>query len=119
MALSIVLSALGLYGLAAFTAARRTKEIGVRKVMGASVGDILRLLLWQFSRPVVIANILAWPVAWYFARDWLSGFTQRIDMPIVPFFAAAALAVVIAWGTVAFHAWRVARTNPINALRYE
>ncbi len=117
--LAVVIGCLGLFGLAAFTAERRTKEIGIRKVLGARTRDIVRLLVWQFSRPVVIANIIAWPVAWWLMRDWLNTFDDRITLGPVPFIGAAAIALVIAMGTVAGHAIRIARANPIHALRYE
>jgi len=117
--LAVIIGCLGLFGLAAFTAERRTKEIGIRKVLGARTRDIVRLLVWQFSRPVIIANVIAWPVAWWLMRDWLNGFDQRITLGPTPFLAAAALALGIAVATVAGHAFRVARSNPIHALRYE
>jgi putative ABC transport system permease protein len=117
--LAVVIGCLGLFGLAAFTAARRTKEIGIRKVLGARTLDIVRLLVWQFSRPVLIANLIAWPVAWWLMRDWLNGFDTRIALDPTPFAVAGALTLGIALATVAGHAIRVARTNPINALRYE
>ncbi|HEX4736602.1 MAG TPA: ABC transporter permease [Allosphingosinicella sp.] len=117
--LAIVIGCLGLFGLASFTAERRTKEIGIRKVLGARTRDIVRLLVWQFSRPVLIANLIAWPVAWWVMRGWLNGFDQRIPLGPTPFLAAAALALAIAVATVASHAIRVARSNPIHALRYE
>ena len=81
--------------------------------------DILRLLLLQFSRPIIVANLIAWPVSFYLMRDWLQGFAYRIDMTILPYAGAAILVLLIAWATVGGHAWRVARTNPIHALRYE
>lgn len=117
--LAVVIGCLGLFGLAAFTAERRTKEIGIRKVLGARTRDIVRLLVWQFSRPVVIANLIAWPVAWWLMRDWLNKFDDRIALGPLPFLAAAAIALGIAVGTVAGHALRIARANPIHALRYE
>jgi putative ABC transport system permease protein len=117
--LAVVIGCLGLFGLAAFTAARRTKEIGIRKVLGARTLDIVRLLVWQFSRPVLIANLIAWPIAWWLMRDWLNGFDTRIALGPTPFAVAGALTLGIALATVAGHAIRVARTNPINALRYE
>ncbi|WBX85943.1 FtsX-like permease family protein [Sphingosinicella microcystinivorans] len=117
--LAVVVGCLGLFGLAAFTAERRTKEIGIRKVLGASTGRIVQLLVWQFSRPVLIANLIAWPVAWWVMRDWLNGFDARIALGPAPFIGAGALAMVIAVGTIAAHSYRVARTNPIHALRYE
>jgi putative ABC transport system permease protein len=117
--LAVIIGCLGLFGLAAFTAERRTKEIGIRKVLGARTRDIVQLLVWQFSRPVIIANIIAWPVAWWLMRDWLNGFDQRIALTPVPFVVAAAIALGIAIATVVGHALRVARANPIHALRYE
>ena len=117
--LAVIIGCLGLFGLAAFTAERRTKEIGIRKVLGARTRDIVRLLVWQFSRPVIIANIIAWPIAWWLMRDWLNNFDQRIALGPTPFLVAAAVALAIAIGTVMGHAIKVARSNPIHALRYE
>ena len=117
--LAVIIGCLGLFGLAAFTAERRTKEIGIRKVLGARTRDIVRLLVWQFSRPVIIANVIAWPIAWWMMRDWLNGFDQRIPLTPVPFLVAASIALGIAIATVVGHALRVARANPIHALRYE
>ncbi|OWK30534.1 ABC transporter permease [Sphingomonas mucosissima] len=117
--LAVVIACLGLFGLAAFTAERRTKEIGIRKVLGARTLDIVRLLVWQFSRPVLVANLLAWPVAWWVMRDWLNSFDTRMALTPVPFLLAGALALTIAVVTIAGHAFKVARANPIKALRYE
>jgi len=117
--LAVIIGCLGLFGLAAFTAERRTKEIGIRKVLGARTRDIVRLLVWQFSRPVIFANLIAWPVAWWLMRDWLNNFDQRITLGPVPFLVAAAIALGIAIATVVGHSVRVARANPIHALRYE
>jgi putative ABC transport system permease protein len=117
--LAVLIGCLGLFGLAAFTAERRTKEIGIRKVLGARTRDIVRLLVWQFSQPIIIANVIAWPVAWWLMRDWLNGFDQRITLTPVPFVIAGAIALGIAIATVVGHAVKVARANPIHALRYE
>jgi putative ABC transport system permease protein len=117
--LAIVVACLGLFGLAAFTAERRTREIGLRKVFGARVRDIVRLLAWQFSKPVIVANLIAWPVAWWVMRGWLNGFDARIDLGPAPFVLAGLMALAIAVATIAGHAIRVARANPIHALRYE
>jgi putative ABC transport system permease protein len=117
--LAVAIGCLGLFGLAAFTAERRTKEIGIRKVMGARGRDIVGLLVWQFSKPVLVANLVAWPVAWWAMRDWLNDFDARIPLGPWPFLAAAALALAIAVVTIGGHALRVARLNPIHALRYE
>jgi putative ABC transport system permease protein len=117
--IAIFIACLGLFGLAAFTASRRTKEIGVRKVFGARVSDVVVLLLWQFSKPVLIANLIAWPLAWYYLHNWLQGFAYRITLSPVYFLGAGAVALLIAWATVFVHAKRVADANPIHALRYE
>jgi len=117
--LAILIACLGLYSLAAFATERRTKEIGIRKVVGARVRDIVRLLVWQFSKPVVVANLIAWPVAWWAMRDWLNTFDARIALGPTPFALAGILAFLIAVVTVAGQSIRVARMNPIHALRYE
>jgi putative ABC transport system permease protein len=116
---AIVIACLGLFGLAAFTAERRNREIGIRKVFGARTREIVWLLLWQFSVPVLIANVIAWPIAWYYLQHWLEGYAYRIELSPLYFIAAGVLALVIAWLTVIGHALRVARANPVHALRYE
>jgi putative ABC transport system permease protein len=116
---AIVVAALGLLGLAIFTAERRTREIGVRKCMGASRRDILRFISWQFARPVLVANLLAWPLAWFVMRRWLEGFAYHVDLQPLAFLLASALALGIAVITVAGHALLVARARPVEALRYE
>jgi putative ABC transport system permease protein len=117
--IAIFIACLGLFGLAALTASRRTKEIGLRKTFGASTGDILRLLLWQFSVPVLIANVIAWPVAWFYLDHWLQSYAYRIALSPLYFLVAGGVALVIAWATVLTHVQRVASANPIHALRYE
>jgi len=118
--LAVIVACLGLFGLAAFTAERRTKEIGIRKVLGARTRDIIRLLAWQFSKPVIVANLIAWPIAYLVMDRWLhDNFDTRIDIGVTPFVGAGLLALVIAIGTIAGHAFKVARANPILALRYE
>jgi putative ABC transport system permease protein len=117
--LAVLIACLGLYSLASFATERRTKEIGIRKVLGAKVRDIVRLLAWQFSKPVVLANLIAWPVAWWAMREWLNTFDIRIPLTPTPFALAGLLALLIAIVTVAGQSLRVARTNPIHALRYE
>ena len=116
---AISIACLGLFGLAAFTVGRRTREIGIRKVFGARIRDIVWLLLWQFSLPVLIANLIAWPVAWYYLHGWLQGFAYRIPLSPLYFLGAGLVALLIAWATVFSHARRVAGANPIHALRYE
>jgi putative ABC transport system permease protein len=117
VALSI--AALGLFALSAYTTERRTKEIGIRKAMGADTGDILRLLIWQFTKPVLWANLIAWPVSFLALTGWLGGFAYHVDLAPWTFAAAAGAALVIAWATVFVHALRVARAKPVGALRYE
>jgi putative ABC transport system permease protein len=119
VSIAIFIACLGLFGLAAFTAQRRTKEIGVRKVFGARQTDIVLLLLWQFSVPVLIANVIAWPVTYYYLHHWLESYAYRVALSPLYFVLAGATALVIAWITVIAHAWLVARANPIHALRYE
>jgi putative ABC transport system permease protein len=116
---AILIACLGLFGLAAFTAGRRTREIGIRKVFGASTRDLIFLLLWQFSIPVLIANAIAWPVAWYYLHGWLQGFAYHIALSPLYFLGAGAVAMLIAWVTVFTHARKVASANPIYALRTE
>ncbi len=115
--LSILVSCIGLYGLASFTVAGRTKEIGVRKVLGASTSKVTRHILWDFSKPVLLANLIAWPAAFYLAREWLAEFTYSIELNAFPFVGAAILALLVASFTVGGHAIRVAIANPIAALR--
>jgi putative ABC transport system permease protein len=117
--IAIFIAALGLFGLAAFSTERRTKEIGLRKTFGARTRDIILLLLWQFSIPVLIANLIAWPVTYYYLHQWLEGYAYRIPLSPLYFFGAGAAALVIAWATVIVHAAHVARANPVHALRYE
>ncbi len=117
--IAVSVACLGLFALSAYTAERRTKEIGVRKAMGASSGDILKLLLWQFLWPVLAANLIAWPIAFLVMNWWLQGFAYRIDQSPWTFLAAGAAAVVIALATVFFQGLRVARAKPVLALRYE
>jgi putative ABC transport system permease protein len=118
-AVAAFISALGLFGLAAFVSEQRTKEIGVRKALGASTADILALLVWSFTRPVLVANLIAWPLGWWALDRWLHGFAQRISLSPWLFLAAGAAAFVIAALTVSGHALRVARAKPVGALRYE
>jgi putative ABC transport system permease protein len=119
--LAIFIACMGLFGSASFTVERRTKEIGLRKVMGAKVKNIVSLLLWQFSKPVLIANIIAWPVAVFAMQYWLDKFYYRFNpLFLIPICLVSGLmALVIAWSTVASNTARAARKNPIHSLRYE
>jgi putative ABC transport system permease protein len=117
--LAIFISCLGLYGLATFVATRRTKEIGIRKVMGSTVSNIVLLLSKSFMKWVLLANLLAWPIAWYAMTKWLQDFAYRIDMTVWPFIWAGLAALVIAILTISRQAIRAAAANPVEALRYE
>ncbi|MGH7494337.1 MAG: ABC transporter permease [bacterium] len=117
--LAILIACLGLLGLVIFTASRRTKEIGIRKVLGASVTGVVYLLTKDFVRLVLIANLIAWPIAWYVMNWWLQGFAYRIEIGWWIFALAGGLALLIALLTVSTQAIRAALANPVEALRYE
>ena len=117
--LGIVIASMGLFGLSLFMAEQKTKEIGTRKVLGASVFGIVFMLTKDFTKWVLIANVIAWPVAWYAMNKWLQNFAYRIELSIWPFLLAGASALVIALLTVSAQAIRAARANPVEALRYE
>ncbi len=117
--LAIAVACLGLFGLAAYTAEQRTKEIGVRKVLGASSWSVYSSLAREFLRWVVLANLVAWPLAYYAMSRWLRNFASRIEIGWAIFPAAAATALLIAALTVGSQTWRAARANPVDSLRYE
>ncbi len=117
--LAILIACLGLFGLASYTAAQRTKEIGIRKVLGASVAGILSLLSKDFVKLVVVANVIAWPVAWYAMNRWLQDFAYRINIGWWVFALAGSMALLVALLTVSTQAIKAALTNPVEALRYE
>ena len=117
--LAIIISAMGLYGLASYTAEQRTKEIGVRKVLGASVPQIMKMLTIDFVKLVLLANVFAWPLTYIFAKDWLANFSYQINMPLMPYLFATLLAVFIALLTVSTQAFQAANADPVEALKYE
>jgi ABC-type antimicrobial peptide transport system permease subunit len=117
--IAIFLSCLGLFGLAAFTAERRTREIGVRKVLGASVSGIVSLLSKEFILLVIVSLIIASPVAWWALNKWLQDFSYRIDISIIFFIAAGTITLLVALATVSVHAIKAAISNPIKSLRTE
>ena len=116
---ALLLSTIGLFGLAAFMAEGRTREIGLRKVMGANIPQIIRLLIWQFSKPVLWSLVLALPLAYLASNTYLNFFADRIAAPAGIVAASGVVAILFAWSIVAIHAIRIARANPIHALRYE
>jgi predicted permease len=117
--LAILISCLGLFGLASYMAEQRTKEIGIRKVLGATVSNILLLLSKEFAKWVLIANVISWPIAYYAMNRWLQGYAYRIGIEVWSFVLAAALALAIALFTVSYQAVRAATAHPADALRYE
>jgi putative ABC transport system permease protein len=117
--IAIFIAVLGLIGLAAHAAVSRTKEIGIRKAVGGGRREIVRLLLWQFSRPVLLANLIAWPVAYYVMATWLQGFARRVELDWWIFAGAAAMTLAVAITAVAMHTWVMAGARPVEALRYQ
>jgi len=116
---AILVACLGLLGLAAFMAEQRTKEIGIRKVMGASVPSVILLLSKDFTKLVIVSFLLAVPLAWYIMHQWLSGFAFRIEIGPGIFVLAGVSALLIAWLTVSWQSARAATANPVKSLRSE
>ncbi len=117
--ISVVLSLLGLFALSTFMAKRRTKEIAIRKILGASDLQIVNMLNRSFLILVLAANLVSWPIGYIFTNNWLSGFAYRIDMPIWPFIIATLSSVIIAVLTISIQARKAAVNNPVDALKYE
>lgn len=117
--IALLIACLGLFALSAFATERRRKEIGVRKAMGASAGDIVQLLAWQFAKPAVWANLIAWPVAGFAMDRWLHGFAYHVTLQPLLFVAAGMTALIIALSTVSLHSFLAAQSKPAIELRYE
>lgn len=117
--LAIVLACLGLFGLAAFTTTQRTKEIGIRRVLGASIANITYLVSANFLKLIAIAIVIAAPIAWWFANKWLQDFAFRIPVQLIVFIATAFVTMLIALCTVGFHSLKAALLNPVKSLRTE
>jgi len=117
--LAVFISCLGLLGLASYIAEQRTKEIGIRKILGASARDIVRLMSRDFTRAVLLANLIAWPVAWFAMNQWLQNFAVRQPFPLWTFVVVGGATFVLSWMTVGWQTVRSARTNPSEALHYE
>ena len=117
--LAIFIGCLGLFGLAAFTAEQKTKEIGIRKVLGASVPGIIFMLSKEFAKLVLIAFTISVPIAYYYMNIWLQDFQYRIGLSADIFLFAGLIAITIAMLTVSYHAIKIATTNPSKSLRYE
>jgi ABC-type antimicrobial peptide transport system permease subunit len=117
--IAILIGCLGLFGLISFMAAQRTKEIGVRKVLGATVGDILGLFSKEFAALIVIAFLIAAPIAYFALNNWLENFAYRINVGVGVFLVTFAVTFIIAGVTVGYRAAKAAWANPVEALRYE
>jgi len=117
--LAVFVACLGLFGLASFMAEKRTKEIGIRKVLGASVTQVTRLLCREFFLLVLVANVIAWPAAYFIMRKWLQSYAYRVDLGYFVFVGAMLLALFVAILSVGYQAIRAARANPAKSLRYE
>jgi putative ABC transport system permease protein len=117
--IAILIACLGLFGLSAFTISQRVKEIGIRKVLGASIGSIVTLLSKDFLKLVIIAAVIAFPVAWYAMHSWLQDFAYRITIPWWIFLIAGVIAALIALATISFQSIRAALANPVKNLRTE
>ena len=117
--LAIIIACLGLYGLASFTAEKRSKEIGIRKTLGADVKTILAMFTNDFTKLVLIANVFAWPITYYFMNKWLQEFVYRININLYVLVIAGGTALLIALTTVSIQAIKAAVANPVEALRYE
>ena len=117
--LAIIIACLGVFALSAFTTEQRTKEIGIRKVLGASVSSIVMLLSKEFGRLIVLSFVLAAPIAWYAADWWLKNYTYKVDVGILVYLLAGSLAFAIAWLTMGYHSIKAASSNPVNSLRSE
>ena len=117
--LAIFIACLGLLGLATFIIERKTKEIGIRKVLGATIPEIVFLLSKEFSKWILIANIIAWPLAFYAMSNWLKDYAYRININLWVFILSGFIALAIAMLTISAHAIKAATANPVKSLRYE
>jgi len=117
--LTMILASLGLFGLSLFHASQKTKEIGIRKVMGCSGARIVGLLTREFIKWVLLANIIAWPAAYFLMKSWLQSYVYRVDIGLLTFVIAGATALAVALITIAYRSIKAATANPVDSLRYE
>ncbi len=116
---ALLIACLGLCGLISFIIERRTKEIGIRKVLGSSVFEIITLLIKDFVQWILLANVIAWPIAWYVMNMWLQNFAYKTNISLWEFVLSGGIALVIALTTIGFQTIKVATANPVESLRYE
>jgi putative ABC transport system permease protein len=117
--LAVIVACLGLLGLSSYLVSQRTKEIGIRKVLGATVGQIIVLVSREFILTIIVSNIIAWPIAYFLLKDWLNGFAYRIDIGLLSFLIPSVCILLIAILTVATQSVRAANTDPVKNLRTE
>ena len=117
--LAVFIASLGLFGLSSFMIEQRTKEIGIRKVHGAGIMEILRLLARQFTSWIIIASIIALPLGYYFARSWLQNFAYRTPLGVFIFVLAVFVAIIVTMLTISYQSWQTARMDPVESLKYE
>jgi len=114
-----IIAALGLYGLIAYTTSLRTREVGLRKVLGANFALISRLFSREFILLVIIANLVSWPAVYFVNRQWLQSFPYKVQPALWPYLAAFVITLVVAYGSMLFHTYRASQINPADSLRYE
>ncbi len=117
--LAIIIACLGLFALTAFTAEQRTKEIGIRKILGATVGGIVMLLSKEFGKLILIAFVLSAPLAWYMVSWWLKSYTYKVEIGVLVYLFAGIGAFAVAWLTMSYQSMKAALSNPVNSLRSE
>ena len=117
--LTILISCLGLYGLASYTAEQRIKEVGIRKVMGASISKIVVLLSKNFIMLVLVSFLISTPIAYFLMQNWLEDFAYHIELRTITFLGTLIIMIVFAWGTVSYKTFKAATSNPVNSLRDE
>ncbi|MCP4724993.1 MAG: FtsX-like permease family protein [bacterium] len=117
--LAILIACMGLFGLISFVAESRTKEIGIRKVLGANIPGMIVLLIREFIKLIILANIIAWPVAWISMNNWLSNYAYKIDLGISVFILAGSVSLLIALATISYQSIKASISNPVDSLRYE
>jgi len=116
---TILIACLGLFGLATLTVANRTKEIAIRKILGASVSSVVFMLTFEFGKLVILANIIAWPIAFFIMRQWLQDFAFRTSLSLDKFLISAVVALTIALATVSYYSVKAALSDPARIIKYE